>query len=110
MVKKMTNKQLCGDCKHLEHDGFAGIWCGVGGNNRNYDCPKYEKKERITNDFNNSENEKHDEIDGYIDDLENEIIRLTQENTRLKIENMKLKELIEDINPEYYEEMEHSNL
>ena len=37
-------KQLCKNCKHLEHDSGCGIWCGVGGNNRNYDCPKYEVK------------------------------------------------------------------
>lgn len=43
----MTEKQLCRDCKHLEHDGGCGIWCGIGGNNRNYDCRKFEKKERI---------------------------------------------------------------
>ena len=40
----MNQKQLCGDCKHLEHDGMAGIWCGVRGNNKNHDCPKFERK------------------------------------------------------------------
>ena len=44
----MTKKQLCRDCKHLEHDGGCGIWCGIGGNNRNYDCRKFEKKEKIS--------------------------------------------------------------
>lgn len=42
----MTEKQLCKNCKHLEHDGMFGIFCGVMGNNRNYDCLKYEKKDR----------------------------------------------------------------
>ena len=37
-------KQLCKDCKHLETDGMFGIFCGVGGNNTKYDCPKYEKR------------------------------------------------------------------
>ena len=38
-------KQLCKKCKHLETDGMFGIFCGVGGNNTKYDCPKYEKKQ-----------------------------------------------------------------
>ena len=40
----MTEKQLCRNCKHLEHDGMAGIWCGVHGNNKNYDCSDFEDK------------------------------------------------------------------
>lgn len=39
-------KQLCRDCKHLETDGMFGIFCGVGGDNTKYDCPKYEKEVR----------------------------------------------------------------
>ena len=37
-------KQSCRDCKHLETDGMFGIFCGVGGDNTKYDCPKYEKR------------------------------------------------------------------
>ena len=40
-------KQLCKNCKHLETDGMFGIFCGVGGDNTKYDCPKYEKKEKL---------------------------------------------------------------
>ena len=40
----MTEKQLCMNCKHLEHDGMFGIWCGVHGNNKNHDCLKFERK------------------------------------------------------------------
>ncbi len=40
----MTERQLCKDCKHLEHD-MMGLYCTVMGNNKNYDCPKYEKKD-----------------------------------------------------------------
>ena len=42
----MKEKQLCRDCKHLEQDSGCGIWCGVNGDNRNYNCRKYEKKRR----------------------------------------------------------------
>lgn len=41
----LTEKQFCANCKHLEHDGMFGIFCGVRGNNKNYDCPKYEEKD-----------------------------------------------------------------
>lgn len=37
-------KPYCYNCKHLEHDGGCGIWCGVRGNNKDYNCPKYERK------------------------------------------------------------------
>ena len=37
-------KQLCENCKHLETDGMFVIFCGVGGDNTNYDCSKYEQK------------------------------------------------------------------
>lgn len=39
-------KQLCKNCKHLETDGMFGIFCGVGGDNTKYDCPKYDEKVR----------------------------------------------------------------
>lgn len=42
--RKKFEKPKCGNCKHLEHDGMFGIFCGVGGNNRNYDCSKYEER------------------------------------------------------------------
>ncbi len=42
-----TKIQYCGNCKNLKHDGMFGIFCGVGGNNRNYDCPKYEEKDDV---------------------------------------------------------------
>lgn len=42
----MSKKQLCRDCIHLERDGMAGIWCGVGGDNTKYNCPKFERKYR----------------------------------------------------------------
>lgn len=42
-------KQSCRDCKHLETDGMFGIFCGVGGDNTKYDCPKYAKRsDRMT--------------------------------------------------------------
>lgn len=44
-VIDMSEIQYCKNCKHLEHDGMFGIFCGVNGNNINYDCPKYEKEE-----------------------------------------------------------------
>lgn len=44
----LYEKQSCSNCKHLEHDGMFGIFCGVGGNNKNYNCPKYE--EEVLND------------------------------------------------------------
>ena len=40
----MSKKQLCGDCKHLEHDGMFGIFCGVRGDNTKYNCSKYEER------------------------------------------------------------------
>ena len=39
---RITAKRLCKNCKHLETDGMFGIFCGVGGDNTKYDCPKYE--------------------------------------------------------------------
>ena len=43
-------KQLCKNCKYLlETDGMLGIFCGVGGDNTKYDCPKYVKmSDRMT--------------------------------------------------------------
>lgn len=40
----MTEKRFCKDCKHLGIDGRFGLICDVSGNNKNSDCPKYEKK------------------------------------------------------------------
>lgn len=47
-MRKMTAKQLCKNCKHLETDGMFGIFCGVGGDNTKYDCPKYEEVRTMT--------------------------------------------------------------
>lgn len=43
-IKMMTEKRFCKDCKHLGIDGRFGLICDVSGNNKNSDCPKYEKK------------------------------------------------------------------
>ena len=40
----MTEIQYCKNCKHLSTDGMFGLICDVCGDNKNYDCPKYEKK------------------------------------------------------------------
>lgn len=40
----MTEVQYCKNCKHLSTDGMFGLICDVCGDNRNYDCPKYEKR------------------------------------------------------------------
>ena len=37
----------CKNCKHLDRDGMFGIFCAVGGNNKNYNCSKYEEKEKL---------------------------------------------------------------
>ena len=60
----MTEKK-CSDCEYLERDGFAGIWCGVGGNNKNYNCRKFKRKKRPK-----TEEQLKKEIDGL--KLENE--------------------------------------
>ena len=73
----MTEKQLCSDCKHLEHDGMAGIWCGVRGNNENYDCPKFEYNWRILT--------KEEAI--------NHLKRLYYENKQLQSELSRYKEV-----------------
>ena len=40
----MTGIHYCKNCKHLGLDGMFGLICDVNGNNKNYDCPKYEEK------------------------------------------------------------------
>ena len=35
--------QYCKNCKHLGLDGMFGLICDARGNNKNYDCPKYEE-------------------------------------------------------------------
>lgn len=106
----MTEKQLCRDCKHLEHDGMAGIWCGVRGNNKNYDCLKFEynwgilTKEEVINHLNrlyyeNKQLKKQlkcsrEEADDYCEELmgKDEFVRLykRQRDDALK-ENEELK-------------------
>lgn len=39
-----TDIRYCKDCKNLGLDGMFGIICDVNGNNKNYNCPKYERK------------------------------------------------------------------
>ena len=66
----MNKKQSCRDCIHLQHDGFCGIWCGVNGNNKNYDCQKYEKKRwriRRMNDKGLTVKELYDLLEPLID-------------------------------------------
>ena len=40
----MTEIRYCKNCKHLGLDGMFGLICDARGNNKNYDCPKYEEK------------------------------------------------------------------
>ena len=70
----MTEQQLCKNCKHLEHDRGCGIWCGIHGNNRNYDCPKFEYNWGILT--------KEEAI--------NHLNRLYYENKQLKSDNHRL--------------------
>lgn len=35
--------KYCKNCKHLGLDGMFGLICDASGNNKNYDCPKYEE-------------------------------------------------------------------
>ena len=72
-------KQLCSDCEHLERDGFAGIWCGVGGNNKNYNCRKFKKKEWP---------KTKEQLEKEIGELKQEIYELEQENEDLNEELM----------------------
>lgn len=44
----MTEIPYCKNCKHLSTDGMFGLICDVCGNNKKYDCPKYEKTEKVT--------------------------------------------------------------
>lgn len=41
----MTEIRYCKNCKHLSTDGFCGLICNVSGDNRKYDCSKYESKD-----------------------------------------------------------------
>lgn len=43
--KKTTDKRHCRNCKYLGLDGMFGLICDARGNNKNYDCPKYEEKD-----------------------------------------------------------------
>lgn len=40
---EMTEIRYCKNCKHLGLDGMFGLICDACGDNRNYDCSKYEK-------------------------------------------------------------------
>lgn len=44
-------KRYCKDCKHLGLDGMFGLICDAKGNNKNYNCPKYEEKKMTLNEF-----------------------------------------------------------
>ena len=88
----MTEKQLCSNCKHLEHDGMAGIWCSVHGNNKNYDCPKFEYncKRFIAVSDDLIKDNKYDSLKNnvFVADMLNCLI---EENKELKEENEYLK-------------------
>lgn len=62
----MTKIQFCKNCKHLGLDGMFGLICEVSGNNKNYDCPKYEEKGGC------GMSEKSFEITGYLNVDENQ--------------------------------------
>jgi len=90
-------KQLCKNCKHLETDGMFGIFCGVGGDNTKYDCPKYEKvrkmtEKRFTIVVTGSDGSFHywdkftDERITSTLELENKLNELSDENEKLKEE------------------------
>lgn len=92
-------KQLCRDCKHLETDGMFGIFCGVGGDNTKYDCPKYEgmaakrfKYVEFTRNILSFDDNgvckffKEQEFEDWLNEL-------NEENTHLKLENEQLKKL-----------------
>ena len=93
------NKRFCKNCKHLQHDGMFGIFCGLlGGNNKNYDCSKYEEK--ISKRFKlsmvalNNPNAIRDNGEPLTQKQVVEILNsFADENGQLKEENKRLKTL-----------------
>ena len=130
---RMTEKRYCRDCKYLGLDGMFGLICNAGGNNKNYDCPKYEEKgndksekryllkyneydcadgEIIQADpyFIDTEEEYVDTdyftIDGYPTMSDEQVLDLLNENEELK---QPIEELSEYIDKRDYIESEHIN-
>ena len=94
-------KKLCSDCEYRERDGFAGMWCGVGGNNKNYNCRKFKKKEWPKTK--EQLKEEIDELKQEIHELEQENDDLEQKNEELEQENEELEQENEDLNEELME-------
>lgn len=113
LLKPTENNDLelsrvsCGDCAHLKHDSFAGIWCGNHGNNRNYDCSKFEPKICDIDDAKNKLKEYHLEKEELLKKNQNLRKQLVQETTRCNTleceqedilkENKEVKELLYSI-------------
>lgn len=97
----------CGNCAHLQHDSFAGIWCGNHGNNRNHDCSKFEPKICDIDDAKNKLKEYHLEKEELLKKNQNLRKQLAQEITKCDTleheqkdilkENKELKELLHSI-------------